>query len=135
MLLAAGFVLRIKGGAVISFVPAFPMGGRHGLPPGPLHGHRQKKGRCAPETQPWHGYAKIGKRITNLEFLNVLLALVSAVIIVAYLMYTLSPETVIRLGIFRLYYTGIFVMAGIIAIFAGSIYLSADSGSPTKIAL
>ena len=61
-----------------------------------------------------------------------MLALVSAVIIVAYLMYTLSGETITRLGTYRLYYTCVFVMAGIIR-YLQIIYLSADSGSPTKI--
>ena len=49
----------------------------------------------------------------NLEFLNVMLALVCAVIVVAYFMYTMSPEVILRLGTYRLYYTCIFVLAGI----------------------
>jgi decaprenyl-phosphate phosphoribosyltransferase len=131
MLLAAGFVLRIKGGSVISFVPlsqwivvmVFLLAIFMAI------GKRRddvllKLSLGTDMRKSVKGY--------NLEFLNVLLALVSAVIIVAYLMYTLSPETVLRLGTFRLYYTGIFVMAGIMR-YLQIIYLSADSGSPTKI--
>jgi decaprenyl-phosphate phosphoribosyltransferase len=49
----------------------------------------------------------------NLEFLNVLLALVSAIIIVAYLMYCMDPRQSPRWAPTGLYYTGVFVMAGI----------------------
>lgn len=68
----------------------------------------------------------------NLDFLNVSLAVVSAVIIVAYLMYTLSPEVIIRLGTYRLYYTAVFVIAGLMR-YLQLIYIKEDSGSPTKI--
>jgi len=68
----------------------------------------------------------------NLEFLNALLALVSAVIIVSYFMYTMSPEVKLRMGTYRLYYTCLFVMAGIMR-YLQIIYISSDSGSPTKI--
>lgn len=68
----------------------------------------------------------------NLELLNVLLALICAVIIVSYFMYTMSPETMARLGTHRLYYTCLFVMAGIMR-YLQIIFVMADSGSPTKI--
>jgi hypothetical protein len=68
----------------------------------------------------------------NLELLNTLLAFVCAVIVVAYLMYTMSPETVQHTGTTRLYYTCLFVLAGIMR-YLQIIYVSADSGSPTKI--
>ena len=68
----------------------------------------------------------------NLEFLNVLLALVCAVIIVAYFMYTMSDETKMKFGTYRLYYTCLFVIAGIMR-YLQIIFVTADSGSPTKI--
>ncbi len=68
----------------------------------------------------------------NLEFLNTLLALICAVIIVAYFMYTMSDETMAKFGTHRLYYTCLFVMAGIIR-YLQIIFVMADSGSPTKI--
>jgi 4-hydroxybenzoate polyprenyltransferase len=68
----------------------------------------------------------------NLEFLNVLLALVCAVIIVAYFMYTMSDEVKLRFGTYRLYYTCLFVLAGIMR-YLQIIYVKAASGSPTKI--
>ncbi|HEY4061592.1 MAG TPA: decaprenyl-phosphate phosphoribosyltransferase [Puia sp.] len=130
-LLAAGFVLRIKGGSVISYVPlsewivvmVFLLAVFMAI------GKRRDDVLLKMKTG-----ADMRKSIKgyNLEFLNVLLALVSAVIIVAYFMYTMSDETKIRLGTYRLYYTCIFVMAGIMR-YLQIIYISTDSGSPTKI--
>jgi 4-hydroxybenzoate polyprenyltransferase len=68
----------------------------------------------------------------NLELLNVLTALVCAVIIVSYFMYTMSPEVLRRMGTYRLYYTCVFVLAGIMR-YLQIIFVQATSGSPTKI--
>ena len=68
----------------------------------------------------------------NLEFLNVLLALVCAVIIVAYFMYTMSRGIIAHMGTHRLYYTCLFVLGGIMR-YLQIIYVTAASGSPTKI--
>jgi 4-hydroxybenzoate polyprenyltransferase len=68
----------------------------------------------------------------NLDFLNVSLAIVSAILIVAYLMYTLSPEVIRRLGTYRLYYTGVFVIAGLMR-YLQLAYIKEDTGSPTRI--
>lgn len=68
----------------------------------------------------------------NLEFLNVVLALVCSVIVVAYFMYTMSTEVIVRLGTYRLYYTCLFVLAGIMR-YLQIIFVQTASGSPTKI--
>ncbi|HUQ97126.1 MAG TPA: UbiA prenyltransferase family protein [Chitinophagaceae bacterium] len=68
----------------------------------------------------------------NLELLNVLTALVCAVIVVSYFMYTMSPEVLRRMGTYRLYYTCVFVLAGIMR-YLQIIFVQALSGSPTKI--
>jgi decaprenyl-phosphate phosphoribosyltransferase len=68
----------------------------------------------------------------NLDFINTALSLICAVIIVAYFMYATSPETVNRLQTYRLYYTCLFVLAGIFR-YLQLIYVQADSQSPTKI--
>lgn len=68
----------------------------------------------------------------NLDFLNILLSLICAVIIVAYFMYTMSAEVIQRTGTYRLYYTCLFVLAGIMR-YLQIIYIDAQSGSPTKI--
>lgn len=131
MILAAGFVLRIKGGSVISYVPlsewiiimVFLLAVFMAI------GKRRddvllKLKSGTDMRKSIKGY--------NLEFLNILLAFVCAVIVVAYLMYTMSPATIINTGSPRLYYTCIFVLAGIMR-YLQIIYISTDSGSPTKI--
>ncbi len=131
MILAAGFVLRIKAGSVISYVPlsewiiimVFLLAVFMAI------GKRRddvllKISSGTDMRKSIKGY--------NLEFLNVLLSFVCAVIVVAYLMYTMSPVTIANTGSSRLYYTCIFVLAGIMR-YLQIIYISSDSGSPTKI--
>ena len=131
ILLAAGFVLRIKGGSVISYVPlsewivimVFLLAIFMAI------GKRRddvllKISSGTDMRKSIKGY--------NLELLNVLLALVCAVIVVAYLMYTMSPVTIQYTGSTRLYYTCLFVLAGIMR-YLQIIYVAADAGSPTKI--
>jgi 4-hydroxybenzoate polyprenyltransferase len=68
----------------------------------------------------------------NLDFISAVMALVCAVIIIAYFMYTMSPEVEARLGTYRLYYTCIFVIAGVMR-YLQIVYVHEKSGSPTKI--
>ncbi|HVI46162.1 MAG TPA: decaprenyl-phosphate phosphoribosyltransferase [Chitinophaga sp.] len=68
----------------------------------------------------------------NLDFMNVMLSLVSAVIIVAYLMYTMAPETQERFHTYRLYYTTLFVIGGLLR-YLQITYVENDTASPTKI--
>ena len=68
----------------------------------------------------------------NLDFINVALSLICAVIIVSYFMYSMSPETVARLQTYRLYYTCLFVLAGVFR-YLQLIFVQQDSQSPTKI--
>lgn len=68
----------------------------------------------------------------NMDFLNTSLALVSAVIIVAYIMYTMAPATMQRFHTYRLYYTSVFVIAGLMR-YLQIAYVENDTGSPTKI--
>jgi 4-hydroxybenzoate polyprenyltransferase len=78
-----------------------------------------------------HDMRKAAKGYT-LDFLNALLALISAVMIVAYLMYTMSERVIFIHSTKRLYVTCLFVMAGIMR-YLQIIYVNVDSGSPTKI--
>ncbi len=50
----------------------------------------------------------------NLPFLDAAMVLCSGVTIVAYLMYCFSPEVIARIGSQRIYYTALFVIAGIL---------------------
>jgi decaprenyl-phosphate phosphoribosyltransferase len=130
-IVAAGFVLRVKGGAVIIevgvsewltimvFLLALFM----------AIGKRRddvllKLSSGTDMRKSVKGY--------NLEYLNVVLALVCAVIVVAYFMYTMSPEVHQRMGTYRLYYTCLFVLGGIMR-YLQIIFVQSSSGSPTKI--
>jgi decaprenyl-phosphate phosphoribosyltransferase len=131
IIIAIGFVLRVKAGAVIAkvglsewltimvFLLALFM----------AIGKRRddvllKLSSGADMRKAVKGY--------NLEFINTALSLTSAVIIVAYFMYTTSPEIESRLHTYRLYYTCLFVLAGIFR-YMQLIYIQQDSQSPTKI--
>ena len=67
----------------------------------------------------------------NIELLNILLAVVASIIIMAYLMYTISPQVRLRLGTYRLYYTSVFVIAGLFR-YLQITYINRNSDSPTK---
>ncbi|MFT4847500.1 MAG: decaprenyl-phosphate phosphoribosyltransferase [Parvicella sp.] len=68
----------------------------------------------------------------SLEYLNTALSLISGVIIVAYLMYTLSPEVIERMGTYRLFYTSLFVIAGILRYLQLAL-VENNTGSPTSL--
>lgn len=68
----------------------------------------------------------------NLEFINSCLTLLSAVIIVAYIMYTVSPEVVERFRSSRLFMTTVFVIAGIMR-YLQITFVEENSGNPTSI--
>jgi len=68
----------------------------------------------------------------NLSFLDTMLGLFSAIVIVAYLNYTQDDDSIRRLGTYRLYYTTIFVIAGVMR-YLQVVFVKKDSGSPTEI--
>lgn len=68
----------------------------------------------------------------SLEYLNSLLIMVSGVIIVAYLMYVISPEVVSRFHSKYLYITSIFVIAGVMRYLQITL-VENKAASPTKI--
>jgi decaprenyl-phosphate phosphoribosyltransferase len=68
----------------------------------------------------------------TLEYINALLVMVSGVIIVAYLMYVISPEVISRFHSKYLYVTSIFVIAGIMRYLQITL-VENKAGSPTKV--
>jgi decaprenyl-phosphate phosphoribosyltransferase len=68
----------------------------------------------------------------NLEFINSCLTMVCGVIIVAYIMYTQSPEVIQRWHSEYLFATTIFVVAGIMR-YLQIVFVEKDSGSPTSV--
>lgn len=70
----------------------------------------------------------------NLEFVNASMVLMAGVVIVSYLMYTISPEVEGRLGTEHLYLTSFFVILGILR-YMQITFVEEDSGSPTKVVI
>jgi len=70
----------------------------------------------------------------NLQFIDTAMAVMASVVIVAYTIYTTSPEVVARVQSEYLYLTALFVILGIMRYLQIAFVLK-DSGSPTKIVL
>jgi decaprenyl-phosphate phosphoribosyltransferase len=131
LILSAGFVLRVKGGAVISkvdtsewlIIMTFLLSLFMAI--AKRRDDLLLKGTTGTDMRKsMSGY--------NLDFLNTLLGLSSAIIIVAYINYTVSPLTVMRLGTYRLYYSSLFVIAGLMR-YLQITFVQKKSGSPTEI--
>jgi 4-hydroxybenzoate polyprenyltransferase len=129
--LAVGFVLRVKGGAVIAIVGVSEWLNIMVFLLALFMAIGKRRDDVLLKLTSGTDMRKAIKGY-NLEFLNVVLALVCAVIIVAYFMYTMSPEVLIRMGTYRLYYTCLFVLCGILR-YLQIIFVQSKSGSPTKI--
>lgn len=130
-LLAAGFVLRVKAGSVIALIPLSEWIIIMVFLLALFMAIGKRRDDVLIKLKSGEDMRKSVKGY-NLEFMNTLLALVCAVIIVAYFMYTMAPETIEKIGTHRLYYTCLFVIAGIMR-YLQIIFVTADSGSPTKI--
>lgn len=70
----------------------------------------------------------------NLEVLNSAMTVMGSVIIVSYIMYTISPEVIERVGNERLYMTVVFVLLGILR-YMQITFVERLSGSPTEVLL
>ena len=70
----------------------------------------------------------------NLEFVNAVMVFMSGVIVVAYILYTVSEEVIRRLNSEYLYLTSFFVILGIMR-YMQITFVEQNSGSPTKIVL
>jgi len=73
-------------------------------------------------------------RLYTVEYINVCLSLISGVIMVSYIMYTISDDVVRRIGENSLYVTSLFVFAGLLRYLQITLVQN-DSGSPTKVLL
>ena len=68
----------------------------------------------------------------NVDFLNTMLSMFSAIIIMTYIMYCVSPVTIQHTGTYHLYYTCIFVIAGLMRYLQITLVQN-KAGSPTEI--
>jgi len=85
-------------------------------------------------------YLNTGKKMRkvidgyNLQLLDTAMSIMASVVIVAYTIYTTSPEVVARINSQYLYLTSLFVILGVMRYLQIAFVLQ-DSGSPTKIVL
>ena len=70
----------------------------------------------------------------NLEFVNAVMVFMAGVLVVAYILYTVSEEIIQRLNTHYLYLTSFFVTLGILR-YMQITFVEENSGSPTKIVL
>jgi 4-hydroxybenzoate polyprenyltransferase len=131
LILSAGFVLRVKAGGVAATVAVSEWLMIMVFLLALFMAIAKRRDDVLIKTQSGQDMRK-AVRGYNMDFMNVMLALVSAVIIVAYLMYTMAPETMARFGTYRLYYTCLFVIGGLLR-YLQITYVENNTGSPTKI--
>ena len=131
LILAAGFVLRVRGGATIThtdtsswlIIMTFLLA---------LFMSIAKRRDDILLKQSTGNDMRKSVKGYNLDFLNTMLGLFGGIIIVAYIMYTVDPETYKHLQAYRLYYTSLFVIAGVMR-YMQITFVQGQSGSPTKI--
>ncbi len=70
----------------------------------------------------------------SLEFVSISMAVMAAVVIVAYILYTVSPDTIKKHGTDRLYLTGFWVVLGLLRYLQLAL-VENHTASPTKILL
>lgn len=70
----------------------------------------------------------------NLEFVNASMVLMAGVVIVSYILYTVSADVVSRIGTEYLFITSFFVILGVLR-YMQITFVEQNSGSPTKIVL
>lgn len=68
----------------------------------------------------------------NLDFINSTIAILSSIILVSYLMYTFSSQVYINFGTHRLFYTVLFVLAGMLR-YLQIVFVENNTGSPTNL--
>jgi decaprenyl-phosphate phosphoribosyltransferase len=70
----------------------------------------------------------------NLVFIDTSMMIMAAITIVAYIMYTISPEIMVKFGTDKLYLTALFVLVGILR-YLQLVLVTGNSGSPTELLL
>lgn len=131
MIIASGFVLRLKAGGYIADVNVSAWLTLMTLLLALFMAIAKRRDDLMLQL---HTGTEMRKSIKgyNLDFLNTMLGLFSAIIIVTYIMYTLSPRTYEHLKNYHLYYTAIFVIAALMRYLQISL-VNNEAGSPTEI--
>jgi decaprenyl-phosphate phosphoribosyltransferase len=130
LIVAAGFVLRVKGGAILADVHTTEWLIIMTFLLALFMAIAKRRDDVLLKVNTGMDMRKAVKGYT-LDFLNVMLGLVCAIIIVSYINYSVSGQLYQKYG-HRLYYTSLFVIAGIMRYLQITFVLN-NSGSPTKI--
>lgn len=130
LIVATGFVLRVKGGAVLTNVDTTEWLIIMTFLLALFMTIAKRRDDVILKLSTGTDMRKAVKGYT-LEFLNVMLGLFCAIIIVAYINYTVSGALYRQFG-HRLYYTSLFVIAGVMRYLQITFVLN-KSGSPTEI--
>ncbi len=131
LILSAGFVLRVKAGGVIASVAITQWLNIMFFLLALFMATAKRRDDILLKLESGHDMRKSIKGY-NLEFMNVVLSLLAAIIIVSYLIYTISPEVMQRWKTYRLYYTSVFVIAGLLR-YLQITFVENNTGSPTKL--
>ncbi len=130
-IVATGFVLRVKGGGVISDTPLTHWMTLMVFLLALFIAIAKRRDDLVIKQALGVDMRKASKKY-NIEYLNLSLTMISGIVIVSYIMYTISPDTVGRINNYRLYYTSIFVIAGILRYLQIAI-VENNTGSPTEL--
>ena len=131
VIIAIGFVLRIKAGAVIAKVGLTEWLTIMVFFLSLFMALAKRRDDVILKNQSGMDMRKAVKGY-NLQFINVGISLISSIIIVSYIMYTMSNEVQERIGTYRIYYTALFVIMGLFR-YLQLVYVDEKSQSPTKI--
>ena len=130
LIVASGFVLRVKGGAVLTDVNTTEWLIIMTFLLALFMAVGKRRDDVIIKLSTGSDMRKVVKGY-NLEYLNILLGLLCAIIIVAYINYTVSGELHDKFS-YRLYYTSLFVIAGIMR-YLQIVFVQNKAGSPTDI--
>ena len=131
VLVAMGFVLRIKAGGVIAFIGISQWLMIMVFLLAMFMAIAKRRDDVLIKLTSGQDMRKAIKGY-NLEFLNAMLSLFTGIIIIAYIMYTISPEVMQHWNTYRLYYTALFVIVGLMR-YLQITFIEKDSGSPTDL--
>lgn len=130
LIVSAGFVLRVKGGSILAEVEATEWLNIMTFLLALFMAIAKRRDDVILKISTGMDMRKAVKGY-SLEFLNTLLALFCAILIVSYINYTVSEASYLKFG-HRLYYTALFVIAGIMR-YLQITFIQNKAGSPTEI--
>ena len=131
IIVSIGFVLRIKCGSVISDIPLSHWIVIMVFLLAVFIAIAKRRDDLIIKESSGADMRAVSKIYTK-EYLGTMLAMFSGIIVVSYLMYTLSPEVIQRIGTYRLFYTSLFVVAGIMRYLQLAL-IDNNTGSPVEL--